>query len=261
MPSSTPLGMRMVLVPAGSFRMGSAPGEPLRQDEELPRQVTLTRPFRIASTEVTQRQWLALMPCEPQPAEGRRAAGDLGLVEGCAGVLRPALGDGKGPPTAWPPRRSGSTPAGRAPPSRWATAAACRRGLVRRQQRGRDRTRWARRSRTPGASSTCSGTWPSGPSTPTDPTRASSEDEDPGGTRRRRRQGGAWRRVAQPPAGGAVRGPDRHAGVPPAATTSACAWCRRSPSVLLAWNRWRLSSYSMHGIWTCVHRSSRTARA
>jgi formylglycine-generating enzyme required for sulfatase activity len=56
------LGMRMVRVPAGGFRMGSPPGEPLRQDEELPRRVTLTRPFRIASTEVTQRQWLALMP-------------------------------------------------------------------------------------------------------------------------------------------------------------------------------------------------------
>jgi len=56
------LGMRMVLVPAGSFRMGSPPGEPLRQDEEVPHRVTLTRAFRIASTEVTQRQWLALMP-------------------------------------------------------------------------------------------------------------------------------------------------------------------------------------------------------
>jgi formylglycine-generating enzyme required for sulfatase activity len=56
------LGMRMVLVPAGSFRMGSPPGEPFRQDEEVSRRVTLTRPFRIAATEVTQGQWLALMP-------------------------------------------------------------------------------------------------------------------------------------------------------------------------------------------------------
>jgi len=56
------LGMRMVLVPAGSFRMGSPLGEPLRRDEEFPHRVTLTRAFRIASTEVTQRQWLALMP-------------------------------------------------------------------------------------------------------------------------------------------------------------------------------------------------------
>jgi formylglycine-generating enzyme required for sulfatase activity/endonuclease/exonuclease/phosphatase family metal-dependent hydrolase len=59
------LGQRLVLVPAGSFRMGSPPGEPLRQDEETVRRVTLTRPFRIAATEVTRRQWLALMPPGP----------------------------------------------------------------------------------------------------------------------------------------------------------------------------------------------------
>jgi formylglycine-generating enzyme required for sulfatase activity len=64
------LGMRMVLVPEGSFRMGSPPGEPLRQDEEFPRRVALTRAFRIASTEVTQRQWLALMAWNRSGNEG-----------------------------------------------------------------------------------------------------------------------------------------------------------------------------------------------
>ncbi|PYQ20541.1 MAG: hypothetical protein DMF79_10155, partial [Acidobacteria bacterium] len=67
------LGMRMVLVPAGSFRMGSPPGEPLRQEEEVPRRVDLTRRFRIAGTEVTQRQWLALMGFNRSPQQG----GDL----------------------------------------------------------------------------------------------------------------------------------------------------------------------------------------
>jgi formylglycine-generating enzyme required for sulfatase activity len=67
------LGMRMVLVPAGSFRMGSPPAEPLRQEEELTRRVDLTRPFRIAGTEVTQQQWLALMPFNRSPQQG----GDL----------------------------------------------------------------------------------------------------------------------------------------------------------------------------------------
>jgi formylglycine-generating enzyme required for sulfatase activity len=62
--------MRMVRVPAGSFRMGSPPGEPLRQEEESPRRVTLTRAFRIAATEVTQRQWLALMPQNHSPQRG-----------------------------------------------------------------------------------------------------------------------------------------------------------------------------------------------
>jgi formylglycine-generating enzyme required for sulfatase activity len=64
------LGMRMVRVPAGSFAMGSLPGAPLRQEEELPHRVTLTRAFRIASTEVTQRQWLALMPRNRSPQPG-----------------------------------------------------------------------------------------------------------------------------------------------------------------------------------------------
>ena len=64
------LGMRMVRVPAGSFLMGSLPGAPMRQEEELPHRVTLTRPFRIASAEVTQRQWLALMPANRSPQAG-----------------------------------------------------------------------------------------------------------------------------------------------------------------------------------------------
>jgi formylglycine-generating enzyme required for sulfatase activity len=64
------LGMRMVQVPAGTFRMGSPPGEPLRQEEEVPRRVTLTRSFRIAATEVTQKQWLALMPANRSPQQG-----------------------------------------------------------------------------------------------------------------------------------------------------------------------------------------------
>ena len=64
------LGMRMVPVPAGSFRMGSPPGAPMRQEEELAHQVVLTRDFRVASTEVTQRQWLALMGTNPSPQRG-----------------------------------------------------------------------------------------------------------------------------------------------------------------------------------------------
>jgi formylglycine-generating enzyme required for sulfatase activity len=64
------LGMSMVLVPAGSFRMGTPPGEPFRQHDETPRRVTLSRPFRIAATEVTQGQWLALMPTNRSPEKG-----------------------------------------------------------------------------------------------------------------------------------------------------------------------------------------------
>jgi formylglycine-generating enzyme required for sulfatase activity len=64
------LGMRMVPVPAGSFVMGSTPATPLRQEEEIPHRVTLSRAFRISATEVTQRQWRALMPFNPSPQQG-----------------------------------------------------------------------------------------------------------------------------------------------------------------------------------------------
>jgi formylglycine-generating enzyme required for sulfatase activity len=64
------VGMRMVRVPPGSFVMGSPPGEPLRQEEERPHRVTLTRAFRIAATEVTERQWLAVIPQGRSPHEG-----------------------------------------------------------------------------------------------------------------------------------------------------------------------------------------------
>jgi formylglycine-generating enzyme required for sulfatase activity len=56
--------------------MGSPPGEPLRQEEETPHRVTLTRAFRIGATEVTERQWLAVMRQgrSPQPAGDRPVA-------------------------------------------------------------------------------------------------------------------------------------------------------------------------------------------
>ncbi len=70
------VGMRMVRIAPGRFLMGSPPGEPLRQEEETPHRVALTRPFRIAATEVTERQWLAVMPQgrSLQPGEERPVA-------------------------------------------------------------------------------------------------------------------------------------------------------------------------------------------
>ncbi len=70
------VGMRMVRVAPGSFVMGSPPGEPLRQEEETSHRVTLTRAFRIAATEVTERQWIGVMPQRrtPNPGEERPVA-------------------------------------------------------------------------------------------------------------------------------------------------------------------------------------------
>lgn len=55
------LGMTFVLLPAGTFMMGSPPAEPLRGKGETRHQVTLTRPFYMQTTEVTLDQWRPLM--------------------------------------------------------------------------------------------------------------------------------------------------------------------------------------------------------
>jgi len=57
--------MEFVLVPAGRFRMGSDPGEAGRQADEVPHEVTISRPFYLGRFEVTQEEWLRLMPSNP----------------------------------------------------------------------------------------------------------------------------------------------------------------------------------------------------
>ena len=49
----------MVVVPAGSFMMGSPADEPERRENEPQRRVTIPRPFAISRTEVTWDQWEA----------------------------------------------------------------------------------------------------------------------------------------------------------------------------------------------------------
>lgn len=60
------VGMKFALIPAGSFLMGSPEEEPGRTADEGPRHhVTLTRPFYLGVTEVTQGQWRAVMDDNP----------------------------------------------------------------------------------------------------------------------------------------------------------------------------------------------------
>src|ERR1044071_124918 len=58
---SNRLGMNFVLIPAGSFLMGSPQGEPERDPGERQHRVTLSRSFYLQTTEVTQGQWKAVM--------------------------------------------------------------------------------------------------------------------------------------------------------------------------------------------------------
>jgi formylglycine-generating enzyme len=75
---SNSLGMEFVFIPAGTFVMGSPPREAYRDPNESEHEVTLTRPFYMQVTEVTQGQWKALMGSNPSAAKG---CGDACPVE------------------------------------------------------------------------------------------------------------------------------------------------------------------------------------
>jgi formylglycine-generating enzyme required for sulfatase activity len=51
------IGMTFNLLPAGTFVMGSGPGEPGRDTDEAAHTVTLTKAFYLQITEVTNKQW------------------------------------------------------------------------------------------------------------------------------------------------------------------------------------------------------------
>jgi formylglycine-generating enzyme required for sulfatase activity len=58
-------GMTLVPIAAGSFVMGSPPGEPARGADEVPHRVTLTRPFLLGHHEVTQAEWRTVIGTSP----------------------------------------------------------------------------------------------------------------------------------------------------------------------------------------------------
>jgi len=60
------INMKFVKIPAGSFMMGSPSDEPGRYDDETPQHsVTISKPFYMQTTEVTQGQWKAIMGSNP----------------------------------------------------------------------------------------------------------------------------------------------------------------------------------------------------
>jgi formylglycine-generating enzyme required for sulfatase activity len=59
------IGMKFVLIPAGTFQMGSPKGESGRDEDERQHQVTISRPFYLQTTEVTQGQWQKVMGNNP----------------------------------------------------------------------------------------------------------------------------------------------------------------------------------------------------
>jgi formylglycine-generating enzyme required for sulfatase activity len=70
-PYTNSLGMTFILLPAGTFIMGSPEEELGRDSNEGPQhQVTLSQPFYMQQTEVTQAQWEAVMGSNPSSFSG-----------------------------------------------------------------------------------------------------------------------------------------------------------------------------------------------
>ena len=59
------VGVEMVEIPAGTFRMGSPPDESGRHDNETLHTVTISKSFLMGRFEVTQGQWKAVMGSNP----------------------------------------------------------------------------------------------------------------------------------------------------------------------------------------------------
>jgi len=59
------LGMKFVYIQSGTFMMGSPKNEPERSDDETLHKVTLTEGFYMQTTQVTQKQWKAVMGNNP----------------------------------------------------------------------------------------------------------------------------------------------------------------------------------------------------
>jgi formylglycine-generating enzyme required for sulfatase activity len=70
------IGMKLLLIPAGAFTMGSPASEKDRDDDETQHQVTLTKPFYMGRTEVTQGQWKKVMGTEPWKGKAYVQEGD-----------------------------------------------------------------------------------------------------------------------------------------------------------------------------------------
>lgn len=63
--------LRMQAIPTGRFTQGSPIGEGGRANERPQREVTISRPFRMSATEVTNALWIEVMGRAPDPLDGQ----------------------------------------------------------------------------------------------------------------------------------------------------------------------------------------------
>ena len=64
--------LEMMLIPAGTFMMGSPESEKGRSDDETQHEVTLTKPYYMGKDAVTQEQWETVMGDNPSDIKGAK---------------------------------------------------------------------------------------------------------------------------------------------------------------------------------------------
>ena len=77
------IGMELIEIPAGKFTMGSPEDEKDHQEDEAQVSVTLTKPFGLGKTEVTQGQWKEVMGSEPWDGRGLGTQGAVKADKDC----------------------------------------------------------------------------------------------------------------------------------------------------------------------------------
>ena len=70
------IGMKLVLIPKGTFMMGSPESEKGHREYEVQHEVTLTRDYYLGMTEVTQAQYQKVMGENPSFFKGGKIKGD-----------------------------------------------------------------------------------------------------------------------------------------------------------------------------------------
>ena len=149
--SPTHFGMELIEIPAGKFTVGSRAGEKNRQGGEEQVAVSLTNPFMLGKTEVTQKQWKQVMKTEPWDGQQYVQANKdcpatfvsfYDAVEFCDALtdLERKAGKLKG-------NEEYAKPVGALRHARQRVGVVC--GLVRRQVAGWHRSGWPRRGLVP----------------------------------------------------------------------------------------------------------------
>jgi formylglycine-generating enzyme required for sulfatase activity len=71
------VGMKLALIPAGKFQMGSPRAEADRESQEVQHEVAITKPFYVGVYEVTQREWQAVFGTKQQATFNSQRGGSL----------------------------------------------------------------------------------------------------------------------------------------------------------------------------------------